>query len=102
MISQERQAEWQNLTFFLMSFGGCCLVEDGALPPLSNIVTPEDLPARFQRGGRAPGTLVKQFIGQAVDCLGMDSVVARETIKGALGTELHPLLFPALLSYIDA
>ncbi|KAG8981934.1 Ras GTPase activating protein ira2 [Tulasnella sp. 425] len=99
---EERQAEWQNLTFFLMSFGGCCLVEDGALPPLSNIVAPEDLPARFQRGGRAPGTLVKTFIGQAVDRLGMDSVVARETIKGALGTELHPLLFPALLSYIDA
>ncbi|KIO22012.1 hypothetical protein M407DRAFT_28426 [Tulasnella calospora MUT 4182] len=98
----ERQAEWQNLTLFLMSFGGCCLVDDGALQPLSNIVTPEDLPARFQRGGRAPGALVKQFIGQAVDLLGIDHVTAREMTKDALGTELHPLLFPALLSYIDA
>lgn len=85
-----------------MSFGGCCLVDDGAIPPLSNIVAPEDLPGRFQRGGRAPGALVKQFIGQAVDLLGIDHVAAREISKDALGTELHPLLFPALLSYIDA
>ncbi|KAG9015978.1 Ras GTPase activating protein ira2 [Tulasnella sp. 427] len=99
---EERQAEWQNLTLFLMSFGGCCLVEEGTLQPLSTFVNPDDLPGRFQRGGRAPGNLVRQFIGQAVDLLGLDSVTARETVKDALGKELHPLLFPLLLSYIDA
>lgn len=84
-----------------MSFGGCCLVEDDSLPPLSTVVHVEDLPGRFQRGGRTSGLLVKQFVGQAVDLLGTDNVTIRQMSKDALGLELHPLLFPALFTYVD-
>ncbi len=65
-------------------------------------MTLEDLPHRFQKGGRTPAVLVKQFIGQAVELLGLENVLVRETIKDALGMELHPLLYPALFNHIDA
>ncbi|KAG8959528.1 Ras GTPase activating protein ira2 [Tulasnella sp. 419] len=94
-------AEWQNVTHFLASFGGCCVVEDHTISALSTFINVEDLPPRFQRGGKSPNSLVKQFIGQAVDLLVADSVTARETVKEAIGIELHPLLFPALFSQID-
>ncbi|KAG8886533.1 Ras GTPase activating protein ira2 [Tulasnella sp. 331] len=101
---EERQSEWQNVTLFLMSFGGCCLIEDNVLPPLSTIISMEDLPPRFHRGGRNPGTLVKQFIGQGLELLslpGPENVFARETIKDAFGLELHPLLFPAFFTHME-
>lgn len=85
-----------------MSFGGCCLIEEGAYKPVTTIIPAEDLPNRFQRPGRAPASLVRQFIARAVDLLEMESVSGREIVKDALGMELHPLLFPALLSYLDA
>ncbi|KAG9027475.1 Ras GTPase activating protein ira2 [Tulasnella sp. JGI-2019a] len=101
---EERQSEWQNVTLFLMSFGGCCLIEDNVLPPLSTIISMDDLPPRFHRGGRNPGTLVKQFIGQSLELLGLpgpENVFARETIKDAIGLELHPLLFPAFFTHME-
>ena len=84
-----------------MTFGGCCLIDDHSLPPLSATINVDDLPPRFQRGGRTSGSLVKQFISQAVDFLGTDTITAREAIKDALGMDLHPVLFPALFTYID-
>lgn len=92
------------MTLFLMSFGGCCLIEDNVLPPLSTIISMDDLPPRFHRGGRNPGTLVKQFIGQGLELLslpGPENVFARETIKDAFGLELHPLLFPAFFTHME-
>ncbi|KAG8905759.1 Ras GTPase activating protein ira2 [Tulasnella sp. 403] len=95
------QEDWQNVTFFLVSFGGCCLVDDQSLPPLSDVVDVGDLPSRFQKGGKMSSALVKQFIGQAVELCAAESASARQTIKDALGMELHPLLFPALFTYVD-
>jgi len=98
---KDRQAEWQNITLFLASFGGCCLTEDNRVAPLSSILNLEDLPSRFHHSPRLPIPAIKQFIGQAVDLLVADSVVARETVKDAIGNELNPALFPMLFAQID-
>ncbi len=45
--------------------------------------------------------LVTEFIGTVVDMLTNEDILTRETAKEALGSELHPKLYPLLLAQLD-
>jgi len=98
---QDYRAEWQNTLLFLASLGGSCLL-DGAPTPhqLSRWCPPELLPPELKTPIPSED-LVKRFIGTVVDMLINDDILTRETAKEALGSELHPKLYPLLLAQLD-
>lgn len=98
---QDYRAEWQNTLLFLASLGGCCLL-DGAPAPhqLSRWCPPELLPTELKTPIPSED-LVRDFIGTVVDMLTNDDILTRETAKEALGSELHPKLYPLLLAQLD-
>jgi hypothetical protein len=81
--------------------GGCCASETFEGPTIDKLVDTRDLPARIKHTTRTPQAIIKQFISQAVDMLVADSVVTRDVIKEALGSELHPLLYPLLFAQLN-
>jgi len=98
---QDYRAEWQNTLLFLASLGGSCLL-DGAPAPhqLSKWCPPELLPPELKTVIPSED-LVKRFIGTVVDMLINEDILTRETAKEALGSELHPKLYPLLLAQLD-
>jgi len=98
---QDYRAEWQNTLLFLASLGGCCLL-DGASTPhqLSRWCPPELLPMELKTPIPSED-LVTEFIGTVVDMLTNEDILTRETAKEALGSELHPKLYPLLLAQLD-
>ena len=99
---QDYRAEWQNTLLFLASLGGSCLL-DGAPTPhqLSRWCPPELLPPELKTPIPSED-LVKRFISTVVDMLINDDILTRETAKEALGSELHPKLYPLLLAQLDS
>ena len=86
---------------FLAAVGGCCILDGAPAPhPLSRWCQPDIAPSEL----KTPipfEELIKKFIATAVDMLINDDILTRETAKDALGSELHPKLYPLLLAQLD-
>jgi len=98
---QDYRAEWQNTTLFLASLGGSCIL-DGAPTPhlLTKWCQPDLLPPELKTPILSED-LAKRFIVTVVDMLINEDILTRETAKEALGSELHPKLYPVLLAQLD-
>jgi hypothetical protein len=98
---QEFRAEWQNAMLYLASLGGCCILDGAPVPHQLTKWCPADLLPSELKTPILSEDLVKRFIVTAVDMLINDDILMRETAKEALGSELHPKLYPLLLAQLD-
>ncbi|KAG9123617.1 Ras GTPase activating protein ira2 [Ceratobasidium sp. 392] len=94
---QDGLMEWQNLTMFLATWGGCCVCNESRYPAFRDIVQLDDIPKRMLWPSSA-NKKVEEFIVRMVDMLGSTHLFCRETVKDALGQELHPRLYSMLLN----
>ncbi|KAI0065862.1 hypothetical protein BV25DRAFT_1988944 [Artomyces pyxidatus] len=97
---EEQQHQWQNLTLFLGACGSACLDEQHDPTALQSVIPAELLPDAM-RVLKDPEDLMTNFIRYLIDLLVSDSVMARETAKEALGTELSPRLYGKLMKHLD-
>ena len=88
--------EWQNLTMFLATWGGSCVCNESRYPAFRDLVQLDDIPKRMLWPVSA-SKKVEEFIARMVDLLGSTHLFCRETVKDALGQELHPRLYSMLL-----
>ncbi|QRV73161.1 GTPase-activating protein [Ceratobasidium sp. AG-Ba] len=95
--SQDGLMEWQNLTMFLATWGGCCVCDETRFPAFRDLIQLEDIPKRMLWPASA-NKRVEDFIVRMVDMLGSTHLFCRETVKDALGQELHPRLYSMLLN----
>ncbi|KAI0026519.1 hypothetical protein K488DRAFT_92404, partial [Vararia minispora EC-137] len=98
----EQKHQWQNLTLFLAACGGACLEETHDPYALQEII-PAELPLDAMRVLKDPRELITFFIQYLIDMLLTDLVMAWETAKGALGSELRVSyrLHGKLLKHLD-
>lgn len=90
---EEKAIEWQNITGFLASLGGCCLVElDGTAGEL----------ARRISSPTEPMIMVDRFISEMIDMLVSENVYIREGVKDILGNDLSPALYVILFRHIQS
>ncbi|KAG9100039.1 Ras GTPase activating protein ira2, partial [Ceratobasidium sp. 370] len=94
---QDGLMEWQNLTMFLATWGGCCVCNESRYPAFRDLVQLDDIPKRMLWPTSA-NKKVEEFIVRMVDMLGSTHLFCRETVKEALGQELHPRLYSMLLN----
>ncbi|KAG8745587.1 Ras GTPase activating protein ira2 [Ceratobasidium sp. 414] len=94
---QDGLMEWQNLTMFLATWGGCCVCNESRYPAFRDLVQVDDIPKRMLWPSSA-NKKVEEFIVRMVDMLGSTHLFCRETVKDALGQELHPRLYSMLLN----
>lgn len=97
---QERQAQWQNLTLFMASFGPAVLKENVDAPALSALVRDEYLPDQM-RIMRDPGDLLTIFLTEVINLLVHESAQARKVAEETLGNELNPRLYLRILKELD-
>ncbi|CAE6451306.1 unnamed protein product [Rhizoctonia solani] len=95
--SQDGLMEWQNLTMFLATWGGSCVCNETRYPAFRDLVQSEDVPKRMLWPVSA-SKKVEEFIFRMVDLLRSTHLFCRETVKDALGQELHPRLYSMLMS----
>ncbi|KDQ15349.1 hypothetical protein BOTBODRAFT_54648 [Botryobasidium botryosum FD-172 SS1] len=102
---EELQSEWQNLTLFLATLGGACVSSESP-PSITTLAGDDYLPKTLKSTesnlGAASSTHIEGFISSAVDLLVADSLFAREVVKEALGNEIHPRLYPSLVSSLQS
>jgi len=98
--AQEQQHQWQNLTLFLAATGNACSVDQHDPAALHTVIRPELLPDSM-RVLKDPRELVSNFVTYLIDLLISDSVMARETAKEALGSELSHRLYSLLVGHLD-
>jgi len=98
--AQEQQHQWQNLTLFLAACGSACLIEHHDPSALHSVIPAELLPDSM-RVLKDPRMLINSFINFLMERLISDSVIARETAKEALGTELSIRLYPKLTKHFE-
>lgn len=99
-FSQQRQAQWHNLTLFLASFGSVCLGEAHDSSALAAVIPTRYLPDQL-RVLRDPTELLSSFITQLINLLLADSTQARDLAREALSAEAHPRLYPRILRELD-
>ncbi|KAH9030143.1 hypothetical protein EDB85DRAFT_1456161 [Lactarius pseudohatsudake] len=100
MTFEEQQHQWQNLTLFLAACGSACLVEHHDPSALHSVIPAELLPDSM-RVLKDPRVLINSFINFLLERLISDSVIARETAKEALGSELSIRLYPKLTKHFE-
>ncbi|CCM02314.1 uncharacterized protein FIBRA_04405 [Fibroporia radiculosa] len=100
MSAEERQAQWQNLTLFLASFGSACVRESEDLSTLKLNIAPYYL-ADQMRVLRNPTELMSSFLHELIDLLLADSINVRDTAKDALGNEASPRLYTKIFKSLD-
>ncbi|KAG8749958.1 Ras GTPase activating protein ira2, partial [Ceratobasidium sp. 428] len=96
-LTDDGLMEWQNLTMFLATWGGCCVCNESRYPAFRDLVQLDDIPKRMLWPSSA-NKKVEEFIVRMVDMLGSTHLFCRETVKDALGQELHPRLYSMLLN----
>ncbi|ORX55578.1 hypothetical protein DM01DRAFT_1320819 [Hesseltinella vesiculosa] len=96
-IDDDKLTVWQNYMGFLVSLGGCCLksnmLED------SQIMSGSSLPSISQN---EPQVLIEKFVSDLLQCLIVDNVIMRESVKDALGHELAPPLYGMFSRQLEA
>ncbi|CAL1700085.1 unnamed protein product [Somion occarium] len=101
LTMEERQAQWQNLTLFMASFGPAVLKENVDAPALSALVRDEYLPDQM-RIMRDPGDLLTIFLTEVINLLVHESAQARKVAEETLGNELNPRLYLRILKELDS
>lgn len=96
-LTDDGLMEWQNLTMFLATWGGACVCNESRYPAFRDLVQVDDIPKRMLWPISATKK-VEEFIMRMVDMLGSAHLFCRETVKDALGQELHPRLYSMLLN----
>ncbi|KAI0026498.1 hypothetical protein K488DRAFT_66360, partial [Vararia minispora EC-137] len=96
----DQKHQWKNLTLFLAACGSACLEETHDPYALQEIIPAELLPDAM-RVLKDPRELITFFIQYLIDMLLTDSVMARETAKEVLGSELSYRLHGKLLKHLD-
>ncbi|KAG8732817.1 Ras GTPase activating protein ira2 [Ceratobasidium sp. 423] len=94
--SQDGLMEWQNLTMFLATWGGSCVCNETRYPAFRDLVQSDDIPKRMLWPASA-SKKVEEFIVRMVELLMSTHLFCRETVKDALGQELHPRLYSMLM-----
>ncbi|KAH9981838.1 hypothetical protein BJV74DRAFT_778311 [Russula compacta] len=100
MTFEEQQHQWHNLTLFLASCGSACLIDHHDPAALHSVIPAELLPDSM-RVLKDPRVLINNFITFLMERLISDSVMARETAKEALGSELSIRLYPKLMKHFE-
>ncbi|KAF8270977.1 hypothetical protein EI94DRAFT_1797570 [Lactarius quietus] len=100
MTFEEQQQQWQNLTLFLAACGSACLIDHHDPSALHSVIPAELLPDSM-RVLKDPRVLINSFINFLMERLISDSVIARETAKEALGSELSIRLYPKLTKHFE-
>lgn len=100
MTFEEQQHQWQNLTLFLAACGSACLIDHHDPSALHSVIPAELLPDSM-RVLKDPRVLINSFINFLMERLISDSVIARETAKEALGSELSIRLYPKLTKHFE-
>ncbi|KEP55513.1 RasGAP domain protein [Rhizoctonia solani 123E] len=96
-LTDDGLMEWQNLTMFLATWGGSCVCNETRYPAFRDLVQSEDIPQRMLWPPSA-SKKVEEFIVRMVDLLRSTHLFCRETVKDALGQELHPRLYSLLMN----
>ncbi|ELU45404.1 RasGAP domain-containing protein [Rhizoctonia solani AG-1 IA] len=86
---QDGLMEWQNLTMFLATWGGSCVCTENRYPAFRELIQSEEIPKRMLWPPSA-NKKVEEFIVRMVGLLKSTHLFCRETVKDALGQELHP------------
>ncbi|PSR92202.1 hypothetical protein PHLCEN_2v4732 [Hermanssonia centrifuga] len=100
LTTEERQAQWQNLTLFLTSFSASCLGETHDPAALAAIIPARYLPDQL-RVLRDPADLLSDFLTDLINLLLAESGQARDVAREALSTEAHPRLYPRILKQLE-
>ncbi|KAF8506037.1 hypothetical protein F5888DRAFT_1937943 [Russula emetica] len=100
MTFEEQQHQWHNLTLFLAACGSACLIDHHDPAALHSVIPAELLPDSM-RVLKDPRVLINNFITFLMERLISDSVMARETAKEALGSELSIRLYPKLMKHFE-
>ncbi|KAJ1309139.1 hypothetical protein OPQ81_004812 [Rhizoctonia solani] len=95
--SQDGLMEWQNLTMFLATWGGSCVCNETRYPAFRDLAQSDDIPKRMLWPPSA-SKKVEEFIVKMVELLRSTHLFCRETVKDALGQELHPRLYSLLMN----
>ena len=88
------------MTLFLAACGSACLIDQHDPAALHSVIPPELLPDSM-RVLKDPRALINNFITFLMERLISDSVMARETAKEALGSELSIRLYPKLMKHFE-
>ncbi|KAF8681504.1 GTPase-activator protein for Ras-like GTPases [Rhizoctonia solani] len=94
---QDGLMEWQNLTMFLATWGGSCVCTENRYPAFRELIQSEEIPKRMLWPPSA-NKKVEEFIVRMVGLLKSTHLFCRETVKDALGQELHPRLYSILMN----
>ncbi|KAJ3551785.1 hypothetical protein NM688_g4509 [Phlebia brevispora] len=100
LTTEERQAQWQNLTLFLSSFSAACLRDGHDSSALAAVIPALYLPDTL-RVLPDPAELLSSFLKDLINLLLADSGQARDAAREALSTEAHPRLYPRILKELD-
>ncbi|CAE6422943.1 unnamed protein product [Rhizoctonia solani] len=95
--SQDGLMEWQNLTMFLATWGGSCVCNETRYHAFRELIQSEEIPKRMLWPPSA-NKKVEEFILRMVELLKSTHLFCRETVKDALGQELHPRLYSILMN----
>ncbi|EMD40361.1 hypothetical protein CERSUDRAFT_148314 [Gelatoporia subvermispora B] len=101
MSADDRQAQWQNLTLFLSSFGSACIRETHDPSSLANMITSYYLPDQM-RVLRDPRALLSSFLTDLINLLVSESIFPRDVGRDALGSEANPRLYTMILKQLDS
>jgi len=98
---EQIQHEWQNLTFFLASFCGCC---DTDLSPdtLAMPLLPAEFLDKRRKNMQPPRETLEQFITMVHEQLVSENRFVRDTAREALCNELHPSALAVLCPILQA
>ncbi|KAI5118442.1 hypothetical protein M0805_000576 [Coniferiporia weirii] len=101
MSQEEKFYQWQNLTWFLASYGAVSVMEEYNGKSLQTTLSVQDIPDRF-RVPQDGEEMLKDFMASTVESLVMELALARDTAKEALGSELNPRLFGRLFKQLNS
>ncbi|OCH94514.1 hypothetical protein OBBRIDRAFT_722708 [Obba rivulosa] len=101
MSAEDRQAQWQNLTLFLSSFGSACIREHHDPSSLANMITSYYLPDQM-RVLKDPQQLLSLFLVDLINLLVSETIFCRDVGRDALGSEANPRLYTMILRQLDS
>ena len=99
-LSQEKFYQWQNLTWFLSSFGAVSVIEECGCVALKDVMPLQYIPDRL-RIEVDGDEMLQEFMSASMEVLIANSAVARDTAKEALGSELNPRLYGRLFKHLN-
>ncbi|CDO69579.1 hypothetical protein BN946_scf184759.g19 [Trametes cinnabarina] len=100
LTPEDRQAQWQNLTLFLASFGAACTREQHDPSALTKIIPPTIIPDGC-RVLRDPSELLGNFLTDLVNLLVSESLQVRDIAREALSNEASPRLYGRIIKQLD-